>query len=288
MTDRIAPRKVLLTGSEGRVGSPTAAALEHAGIDVVRFDRTFGQEMSDFAALHAAAEGCEAIVHLAANMDETPNSAASLLTDNLVGIWNVLRASADQKVSRIVFASSIQATGVVQGYRDPDYLPLDNAHPTYASTAYALSKRLGEEACANFTRSTGIATICLRPPLIIGAGEYPTWEDRRATIDEASDPYWNYGSWIDALDFARALVCAVECPDPGPITLLVAAGDIASDRPGLEVVAQRYPGVTWRGGPEYDADPYRSLVDIRPAMATLGWEPTILWQARRSNPAVDA
>src|SRR5207249_3141631 len=147
---------------------------------------------------------------------------------NVLGVWTVLRAARDTGVGRVVSISSIQATGVTQSYADPQYLPLDDAHPSAPYTGYAMSKLLGEQACASYTRATGLTTICLRPPNVLAPDEYEEWEARRATIPEVDDRVWNYGTWIDARDLAGAIRCAVECPPPdsGHAVLLVTAADI--------------------------------------------------------------
>jgi nucleoside-diphosphate-sugar epimerase len=41
-----------------------------------------------------------------------------------------------------------------------------------------------------------------------------------------------------------------------------------------------HPRVEWRGGAEFERDPYRSLVDIERARAALGWEPRHRWAQR--------
>jgi hypothetical protein len=37
------------------------------------------------------------------------------------------------------------------------------------------------------------------------------------------------------------------------------------------------PEVAWRGGPEYEANPRRSLIDSGPATRLLGFEPAAAW-----------
>ncbi|MDZ8240137.1 MAG: NAD-dependent epimerase/dehydratase family protein [Nostoc sp. ChiQUE01a] len=67
---------------------------------------------------------------------------------------DISSAAAQAKVKRVVFFSSVDALGIFKGERKPDYLPLDDNHPCYPTTPYAVSKRLGEEMCRYFTNST--------------------------------------------------------------------------------------------------------------------------------------
>jgi UDP-glucose 4-epimerase len=39
-----------------------------------------------------------------------------------------------------------------------------------------------------------------------------------------------------------------------------------------------HPDVPWRGGPEYDADPFKALVDNSKAKRVLGWQPKHTWR----------
>lgn len=274
--------RVLVTGSEGRVGKATVAALAADGHDVVPFDRALGHDMREAAAVRAAADGCDVVVHAAANLHDDWDTTETILSDNVLGVWTVLRAAYELGIGRVVFVSSIQATGVSQSHSVPDYLPLDDDHPSRPFTGYAMSKLLGEQACASYTRATGLTTICLRPPTILAPDEYPMWRERRATVPEVEDPVWNYGTWIDVRDFADATVRALECPTPegGHAVLLVTGPDVSSNRPGRDVVRERYPDLEWRGGPEWDEDPYRTLVDLSRAWEVLGWTPRHFWQNR--------
>jgi nucleoside-diphosphate-sugar epimerase len=80
--------------------------------------------------------------------------------------------------------------------------------------------------------------------------------------------------WVDVRDVASALVCALECPDPRHVAVLLAADDVAGDRPSREAAADL--GVRWRDGSP-DGDPFRSLVDTRRAREILGWLPRHAW-----------
>jgi nucleoside-diphosphate-sugar epimerase len=65
----------------------------------------------------------------------------------------------------VVHFSSVQALGISEGERLPDYFPVDDEHPRRAMRPYGLSKRLAEDLCEGFTARTGIATLSLRPLL---------------------------------------------------------------------------------------------------------------------------
>ncbi len=91
------------------------------------------------------------------------------------------------------------------------------------------------------------------------------------------DP-WEYGCYIHVEDLARATVCALTCTDPGHEVPLVVAEDISSRAMSSKEWAEHVvPHVPWRGGAEYDVDPYRALVDGWCAQRMLGWKPQYRW-----------
>jgi nucleoside-diphosphate-sugar epimerase len=85
---------------------------------------------------------------------------------------------------------------------------------------------------------------------------------------------------IHVLDVAEAVAAAIRCDAPPHTRMLLCAPDIASDRPTLELVAERVCHISWRGGDDFRADPFRSLVDIRKAERIMGWKPIHTWPGR--------
>lgn len=272
--------RVLVTGSSGLIGSHVVASLTDHGHDAVGFDVAKGQDILNPDALRSAAEGCEAILHLAACTDHHADDS-HIMSVNLLGTWNVLSAAKSSGVGRVVFYSSVNALGVFMGDRPPDYLPVDDDHPCYPSTPYGISKYLAEQMCHRFTDATGIPTVCLRPPGVWAESHYEGisgW--RKEKPENEWTPFWEYGAFLDARDAALAGIAALRCPDPGHTTLLLCAADIStSGYTSREIVNKLLPDVPWRGGAEFDQDPYRALIDTRKAQAVLAWAPRYTWRA---------
>ncbi len=92
-------------------------------------------------------------------------------------------------------------------------------------------------------------------------------------------PFWEYGCFIHVIDLAEAALAALISPGLGHAVLLVNAADVSSaTKTGHELAMELHPNVTWRGGGEYDHDPYRALVDTSRAQNILGWSPRIRWR----------
>ena len=273
--------KVLVTGSRGLVGGAVVRELRTRGHDTVEYDLKDGADILDSSALASAARGCDSVVHSAALLGRSSERPADITAVNVEGTRNVLAAGRAHAVRRIVFLSSVDVFGVFKGEREPDYLPLDDAHPRYGVTPYAMSKRIGEEMCLSASEDGGPLTVSLRPP---GVWCDDTYVWIQAARDERPEfewsPFWEYGAFIDVRDLARACVHALTCETKASLCLSVASADITtSGRTSREWVSFVHPHVEWRGGTEYDADPYRSLIRIDEARKALAWEPTHTWRS---------
>jgi nucleoside-diphosphate-sugar epimerase len=269
--------RVLVTGSNGLIGSAVVERLLAEGDDVVRFDIADGHDILDAPAVAAAAAGCDAIVHAARGHADTEDPGARYITHNVTGNWNVLGAAQRAGISRVVTFSSVNALGIFSGDGVPDYLPIDDDHPARPVTPYGIAKRLVEELCRCFTLSTGIATICLRPPAVLGPVRRATFAAARAA-DPAAEwvPFWEYGAFLDVRDVAGAVFAALRCADPGHLTALICADDVTSPVPIPELVARLLPDVPWRGPAQID--PLGSLVRCDRAREVLGWAPKYRWR----------
>lgn len=269
--------RVLVTGSSGLIGAATAKRLVAEGHEVVRFDIADGQDILDAAALARAARGCEAVVHAASARMAGADLGESYVTHNVTGTWNALAAAQTSGARRVVAFSSVNAIGVFRGEGRPDYLPIDDDHPTRPPTAYGIAKRLVEEMCRCFTATTGVSTVCFRPPAVLGPKRHAAYVELRAA-DPSNEwvPFWEYGAWIDARDVALAVLAALRHPDPGHLTGMIVADDSTSPIPPRELARRILPEIPWRG-PELP-DGRRSLVNDDRVRRALGWAPRYRWE----------
>ena len=270
--------KVFVTGNRGRIGSVIEAQLVAQGHRVVGYDRADGQDILDGQAVRAAAQGCDAVIHLASLLGGPKDDPDETMQVSLMGTWHVLQAAEAEKMQRVIYFSSVNALGIFMGLKKPDHLPIDDNYPPQPMSAYGLSKRLAEEMCSYFTQRTGIATICLRPPGVWLPETYERIRTWRAEDPDREWQRWEYGAFCDVRDVAAAAVLGLTCPDPGHVTLLLCADDINSDQPSRELAQRVHPDVPWVGGPEYDQDPSRALVSNQRAKEVLGWQPQFRWR----------
>ncbi len=269
---------VLVTGHCGRIGAPLVDHLERSGHSIAGFDLTEGSDLLDLAAIRRAARGAAAIVHLGAIATDSGGTPEQIMAVNALGTLHVLLAAEAAGVTRVIHFSSVQALGIAEGERLPDYFPVDDHHPRHATRPYGISKRRGEDLCERFTRRTGIATVSLRPVAVWDAGIYARVQERRLAAPESEwQPYWEYGAFVDVRDVAIAVERALEVRLSGHHRALLCAPDISASAPSLELAARLAPGVPVRGLERYATAPWRALIDCSAADAVLGWRPRYSW-----------
>jgi UDP-glucose 4-epimerase len=270
--------RILVTGHLGHVGAPVAALLDRQGYEVAGFDRADGADILDLAAVRQAAKDCAAIVHLAALASDDAGSPEQIMAVNVLGTWHVLLAAEAAGASRVICFSSVQAFGIAEGERLPDYFPVDDAHPRRAMRPYGLSKRLGEDLCEGFTMRTAIPTVAFRPVAVWDEGRYSRVRDRwRAQPRSEWEPFWEYGAFVDVRDVATAVGQALTVPLAGHHRITLCAPGIAATAPSLELAGRLAPGVPVTDPDRYRADPWAALIDCSAAAATLGWRPAHRW-----------
>jgi UDP-glucose 4-epimerase len=274
--------KLLVTGDRGKVGVAVADHLRGCGHAVAGFDLADGVDLRDLAAVKQAAVGCAAIVHLGGLAHDSAGTPAEIMAVNVLGTWHVLLAAENVGVSRVIHFSSMQALGIAEGERLPDYFPINDAHPRRAMRPYGLSKRLSEDLCEAFTARTGIATLSLRPVAVWQPETYAhVAAQRRANPKSESQPFWEYGAFVDVRDVAAGVSRAVEVRLSGHHRALLCATDIAGSAPSLELAQRLTPSVPIRSPERYRADPTRALVDCSAAETLLDWHPRHRWSSQQ-------
>ena len=151
--------RVLVTGANGAVGRPVVRALKADGHDVRGFDRDAGEsvthrgDLTDAAAVRAAVEGVEVVVHLAACPD-VADFVTKLVPANVVGLYHVLDACREHGVRRVSIASTLRVAG--------RYDPVATVEHRAPRDFYALTKLWAEEMAALFVRKHGMSILAAR------------------------------------------------------------------------------------------------------------------------------
>jgi len=183
-------RRWLVTGAAGFIGSNFCRYLMERGERVVGCDNFFSGKRANIDRLEArfgerfafaegsildrpfmdrVASGCDAVVHLAAQVSvqrslDDPEETHAI---NGTGFLNVFLAAAKAGASRLVYASSCAV------YGDSDALPLAETAPPRPMSPYAATKLANEHYAAGAALvAPGMTSIGLRFFNIFGA-----WQD---------------------------------------------------------------------------------------------------------------
>jgi nucleoside-diphosphate-sugar epimerase len=183
-------KKILLTGGAGFIGTTLAGRLvdeneivildnfhrdalrhtrlsDHANVKVIRGDVT------DPQAAHAAAEGCEIIVHLAAiaGVDTVLRMPVDTMKVAILGTYNMLEAARQQpRLERFVDFSTSEVFGsYAYNVREADLTSLGAVGE--ARWTYAVSKLATEHLAHNYHKQFGIPAVSVRPFNIYGPGQ---------------------------------------------------------------------------------------------------------------------
>jgi len=157
-------KKVLITGTEGQVGSVLLAQLagrfDATGFDIKPHKGTQKAIQGDLLCyddIARAAEGKDAIVHMAALLCRNEQDLSIDL--NVKATANVLQAAAEKGVRRVVYCSTVWASG--HGLTEP-YQPIDEAVPCQPVCMYGQTKWLGELMTEWYGRMRGLETVIIR------------------------------------------------------------------------------------------------------------------------------
>jgi UDP-glucose 4-epimerase len=266
---------VLVTGSRGYLGTWVVANLEADGFGVREFDLSAGDDIGDLSVVLRAAEGCLAIVHLAAIPHDDVGTPATIMATNVLGTWHVLLAARAVAAERVIHLSSAMALGIFQSRAMPDRLPIDDDHEARPISPYSLSKHLGELLCAATSADGGPLTVCLRSTRIVGPDERGDVGEEVEKQVATHDPICDYAAWVDVRDVAEAVRLALTMPLAGHLTCLLAADDTIAAVPPRRLLTDIYGSVSWN-----DANDAETLVRSTLARDELGWVPRYRWADR--------
>jgi nucleoside-diphosphate-sugar epimerase len=271
--------RVLVTGGEGLVGSAVVAHLLDTGHDVTTLTlpaatphdgvRVVRGDARDADAVATAAEGADAVAHLAAIPDPWRDAAHVVFGNNATATFTVLWGAAERGVRRFVIASSVNATGLIMNpaHPLPARYPIDETTPPDVADPYSLSKQADELTLRAVCRRFAGAGVALRLPLMISPSNVDGlrgWAAGRPRFG-AGDGW----GWLDVRDGAEAFRLALTQPYEGAHVVHLAAPEIFLDAPTEDLLAAHAPDV-----PRAETYPGRTApIDTSRARDLLGFTP---------------
>lgn len=252
-------KRILVTGSAGRIGRAVVAELAARGHTVVGYDLhptpgissalSVVGTLTDAPALRQAATGADAIIHLAATPDDArfPRGAApddgdnflsDLVPSNIVGPYQVLEAARRLKVPRVILASTGQ---VIDGHLQDGNIPVTPDSPTRPRYLYACTKVFLEALGQVYAQQHGLEVLAVR----LG------WCPRVGQEEEFRSSPFGPDVYLSPGDAGRFFAAAVEVPALPPFVVVYATS--------LHVD--------------------RHMYDLSRSRELLGWEPQDRWPA---------
>lgn len=223
--------QVFLTGATGFVGrhvlrayaaegaklrvltrsTSNLSALEDVGgVDVVRGDL---RNVND---LRSAIEGCDAIVHVAADYRLWVQDSEEMYAVNVGGTKELLRMARELGVKRVVYTSSVATMGF-----KTDGTIVDEETPVGLRNMighYKRSKFLAEQEAIQAAQS-GQQVIILNPTTPIGPGDAKPTPTGRIVVDFLNRRFPAYVdtglNLVDVVEVARMHVVGLTCGMPG-------------------------------------------------------------------------
>ena len=167
------PDSILVVGGAGYIGSHMVKRLRRAGLHaVVADDLSSGHREAVLGApLHVGDIGDAAFVdallgevrpaavmHFASciQVGESVAEPAKYYRNNLTATQVLLVGMRAHGVNRFIFSSTAAIFG------DPQYVPIDEAHPKAPINPYGRSKWFVEQMLEDFDRAYGLKSVCLR------------------------------------------------------------------------------------------------------------------------------
>ena len=306
------PRRWLVTGAAGFIGSHLLERLLALGQEVVALDdlstgrrsniddavaasgapadrcRFLERDVVDADAVADACRGIDIVLHQAA-LGSVPRSVEEPLETyacNVEGFINVLDAARDAGVSRLVYASSSSV------YGDSPHLPKVEARIGNPASPYAATKRVNELYAEMYRRSYNLEVVGLRYFNVFGkrqapdgpyAAVIPRWT-LRMLAGETCQIYGDGKTTRDYCYIDNVVQANLLAATAGPETALgvynVAAGSPTSLNELFSLIrsrlAERLPEVEG-SEPVYEGfragDVRHSYADVSKARERLGYEP---------------
>ena len=266
--------RVLVTGTEGYIGSRLAPYLASLGHEITGIDSGFYRDgclyMDPLGAPRGVPtiykdlrtvtptdfEGFDAVIHLAelSNDPLGQNRPEITFKINHEGSLRIARAARDAGVRRFVYASSCSVYGVGSG----DFL--DETSPTNPQTAYAQCKVLVERD-VTLMASAAFSVVFLRNATAYGASPRMrfdivlndlcalAWTKKKIAMVSDGSPWRPI---VHVEDICEAMRCAAEAPADainGQVFNVGRDGENFRVREIAQIVAEAFPGCEVTAGP---------------------------------------
>jgi UDP-glucose 4-epimerase len=231
----------------------------------------------------SVSQGCDVIVHLAANTGVEPsvNDPRKDMMTNIIGTFNYLEAARLNKTLKFIFSSSGAPAGEVVP-------PIHEEIPLHPVSPYGASKLAGEGYCSAYKKTFDIDTVSLRFGNVYGPGSINKLSVIAKFISQALDGkiLKIYGDGLQTRDFIyiddliQAIMLSITSSNVGGETFQIANNKETSI---IEIVNLLIKELNQNGiknvllknvSPRL-GDVKRNFSDTSKAHKILGWHPKV-------------
>ena len=290
--------RIIFTGGSGKAGRHAVpylmerghqvtnldlVPLDHPGVRNLRVDLADAGEVfnacsayADFSELEpgTGVPKYDAIVHFAAIPCILIRPDNTTFQINTMSTYNVLDAAVKLGIRKVIFASSETTYGVCfwDGEKRPDYLPLDEEHPTLPQDSYAMSKVVNEACARSFQARSGFDIYALRINNVIEPHEYA--QNFPAYMADPKKRLRNFFAYIDARDLGQMVDCCLKTDGLGYQVFNVSNDDHSVNVSTADLAAQYYPDVPMRA----EMGPTETFYSNAKAKRMVGFQPVHSWR----------
>lgn len=174
-------KKILITGSDGFIGSHLTEELVRRGHDVRAFvlynsfnswgwlDHSpksirrgldvFSGDIRDPHGVRTAMEGCDVVLNLAAliGIPYSYHSPHSYVDTNIKGALNIVQAARDLGVQKVVHTSTSEVYGTAR------FVPITEDHPLQGQSPYSATKIGADQVAMSFHQAFETPVAIIRP-----------------------------------------------------------------------------------------------------------------------------
>ncbi|MHB0997632.1 MAG: NAD-dependent epimerase/dehydratase family protein [Armatimonadota bacterium] len=283
--------KVLVTGGSGNVGGYVVAEIKgkhdvtildmkpsekHPEIPVLQVDLLNLDETVD------KVKGFDAVIHLAAIPNPNNDPGDRVLGVNTVSTYNILEAVRINGISRIVYACSESASGfgIHKVSYKPEYLPVDEKHPSWPHETYSISKYFGEVLTQEWSRAYGIEAVSLRYGWVWFGHDHEELRNMFKSITPSAENC--FGAYVFAEDVAQA--CSLSLDYKFNENSKFESFYILADDTFLNMDSMKQIGLLYGDNPPPVRKEYflaksdASFFDCTKAKTKLGYKPALSWR----------
>ena len=238
-------------------------------------------DVCDQRAVQDAMEGCEVVIHLAAesHVDRSITNAAPFLTTNVQGTFTLLEAARTHKLKTFVHTSTDEVYGPILEGAYAEDAPLRPRSP------YAASKAAADLLVQAYQETYGVSAMVVRPTNVFGPRQLPEkFIPLCLTNALVGEPLPLYGdglqrrSWLFVSDLCRALDDVVAHGEAGAIYNVPSPWEL----PNREVARLilhllNQPEALIQHVPDRPGHDRRYAMEGAP-LARLGWHPSVAFE----------